>query len=121
MAVTVGGDDRVSDIPRRRGAWKVTGPGVQLGVADAFDDDLIEADRRNDETRDGGAPRGDGGVLPEVDESRLPNRSLRLGAFPGRACIASRERAPGVGRAGVQEQRAAKHAEQRADATAHAA
>ena len=95
--------------------------GVQLGVSHPFDDDLIEADRRNEQARDRRATGSNDGVFTKVDESGPLNGALRLGALPSGARIASRERAPGVRGAGVQEQRAAEHAKQRADAAAHGA
>jgi hypothetical protein len=121
MAVAVSRDDGVARVARKDRAWEMTRSGVQLGVADAFDDDLIEADRRNDETGDRRPPRDARFALAEVDESRLANRPLRLGALPGCARIATRERTTGVRRAGVQEERAAEDAKQRPDATAHGA
>jgi hypothetical protein len=99
----------------------VSGAGVELGIADPFDDDLIETDRRDDESRHWGTARNSVSGRAEIDQSRLAYGALRLGTFPCGAGVAARERATRVRRAGVKEQRAADQVQQRADATAHAA
>ena len=99
----------------------MTGTRVQLGVADSFHHDLIEADGGNNESRNRGSTRGSRSSLAKINQPRLANGALRLGALPRRARVTPREGASRVGRAGMNEQRAAEEVQQRAQATAHPA
>ena len=121
MAVAVGGDHGISPIARHGGAREVPRPGIQLLIAHALDDDLIETDRGNEQTRHWRAYRGDLCAGTEIDEASFANRALRLCAFPRCASLTAGERASSVGGAGEQKQRSTDEVEHRSNATAHGA
>ena len=99
----------------------MTRAGIQLLIAYALDHDFIQADRRDDEAPDRYAVPDTRFPLTEVRQVRVPNGTLRLGAFPRAPGLTPREGAAGVGRAGVQEQSATDDVQERADTPPHVA